>query len=352
MANVLVVDFFNLIKRYTFLIEESPDDGEFYSDITTKAINRVLRVIDQYHIDMLIFCSDSGFNHRANSVLDGTYKANRSRAKSLTEEERENDYLEKLKEILKTLPNIFIEVRDVEADSIVYLVVQHLQKVLPKSTFYIATTDTDFLQLIDENVNIVNWNKGLVTLDNWKEIHNFNSKNLKPTDYALLKSMVGDPSDNIKGIKGLGWKTVLKLLDFLYDKLDKDLHIDNIGSIVSYLNELLEEYNLLSKEKALVRKFLELINNNRDQIDRNFSIISLELLETPYVARVISSLDCAMKEKVSFDIKGFLTKVRFDDQYLSDQDYKKILEKNMKTLYQLKRLAARMERIRKESNVE
>ena len=46
--NILIVDFFNLIKRYTFLIDDnapSIDTGTFYDDITTKIINIVKIIV-------------------------------------------------------------------------------------------------------------------------------------------------------------------------------------------------------------------------------------------------------------------------------------------------------------------
>ena len=90
--NVLIVDFFNLIKRYTFLIDsaEELDGGEFYSDVATKIVNKIVKTCDEYKIDFAIICSDLGFNRRANSVLSGEYKANRVRAKSATQEEKLN----------------------------------------------------------------------------------------------------------------------------------------------------------------------------------------------------------------------------------------------------------------------
>ncbi len=87
--NILIIDWFNLIKRYTYLLDDTPiEDGEFYEDITSRIINKVMKTVNEYHVDLLIVCSDLGYNHRANSLLSGEYKANRNRAKSLTQEEQ------------------------------------------------------------------------------------------------------------------------------------------------------------------------------------------------------------------------------------------------------------------------
>jgi len=348
MANILVIDFFNLVKRYTFLLEkiDEIDEGEFYSDISEKIINRISKLIDTHKIDMLIICSDSGFNVRANSVLGGEYKANRNRAKSLSQEQKEKDYIYKLKEILQTIPSIFIEVKDVEADNIIYLCVNYLKKKIENSKFYITTSDTDFLQLLDSNVSIIDWNKGLVTTKNWKEIHGFDCEFLKPKDYALFKSIVGDTSDNIKGIRGIGWKKALLLLTFLYKKLNKDLVIENIDNIVEYLKEIKENLVSDKREKTLCERMLSLIEDNKELVRRNFSIISLDMLETPHVAKVMSSLEKALSEKVTFDPKEFLTKLKFVERFSNEDDYDKIYKKNLMLIYNIKNFAKKMERLR------
>lgn len=345
--NTLIIDYFNLVKRYTFLLDEVPDDGEFYSDLSSKIVNKIINQIKTYSIDFLVVCSDLGFNFRANSLLKGEYKANRSRAKSLTQEEKEKDYINKLKDILKSFPCIFIEIKDVEADNLIYFVINRLKTLNSENKFYIASSDTDFLQLISEDVNILNWNKGLVTIDNWKEIHKFDSKDFKPKDYAILKAIVGDVSDNIKGIKGIGWGTILKLLNIVYSKLGKTLEISNINNLIDYLSELLANYDLDKKEYSLVKRIYDKIIENRDQINTNFSIIALDLLETPYVVKIMNSFEQAINTPVTFSTKDFLTKLKFRERFESDIYYQEILNKNMKTLYEIKRLASRMEKTRK-----
>ena len=348
MANFLLLDFFNLVKRYTFLLDSAKEDGEFYSNVSIRVINKIMHTVAEHKIDFLVVCSDLGFNARANAVLGGSYKANRGRSRSLTQEEREKDYIENLKGLVKSMPCTFIEVKDVEADNIVYFTVNYLKKHVENSKFFIATTDTDFLQLLDDNVSIINWNKGLVTAENWKEVHEFDCEYLKPKDYALLKSMVGDPTDNIKGIKGFGWKTVLKLLTFLYKKLDKNLTLDNIESVLAYIKDIRENHINVKKEITLCDKMLSLIEENKEDIVKNYSIVSLEMLETPHITRIMSSLEASLKEKISFDSKEFINRLRFKERFSNDVDYDRIINKNIKLIYSIKKFASKAEKLRQQ----
>lgn len=346
--NVLIVDFFNLIKRYTFLIDsaEELDGGEFYSDVATKIVNKIVKTCDEYKIDFAIICSDLGFNRRANSVLSGEYKANRVRAKSATQEEKEKYYVEKLKDIVKSLPYFFVEVNDVEADNIIYFAIKFFRKNFDKPFFYVATTDTDMLQLLSDDVSIINWNKGLVTIDNWTDVHKFDCKYLKPGDYALLKSIVGDKSDNIEGVKGLGWKKVLSMLTFLYTKLGKKVTLTNIDSVISYLTAIKESYAINKKEQQVCDKILDVIDRNLETIKRNFSIISLDMLETPYVAKIMDCFEDALSTKITFSPEEFLRRLQFKERFGSEEDYDAIYDKNLKLLYRLKRIAAVSDKFR------
>lgn len=341
MANILILDFFNLIKRYTSILDEDQDEGSFYSDTISRIVNRLLNLITVNKIDLFVVCSDSGFNHRANSILGGNYKANRNRAKSQTEEEREKNCIEKVKKILQAMPSIFLEVKDVEADNIIYFVVDYFRKRLENTKFLVASSDSDLLQLLDSDLSINKWgSKELITIDNWKELNKFDCKYFKPKDYALFKAIVGDNSDNIKGINGIGWKKGLSFLNFLYSKLGKDLEINNFTRFIGYIDEV-SKYDLNKKERALVDKFKAIIEENLDQLTANFSVISLDMLETPYVFKILQSLESAIRNKIMFSQEKFLSLIKFKDQFSSDVDYTEIRKKNLRGLYEFKKLVTK-----------
>jgi 5'-3' exonuclease len=86
----------------------------------------------------------------------------------------------------------------VEADDIIGLV---SELVDDNEELIIASSDTDFCQLIKDNVKIYNPIK--------KE---YIESPIEPTKYVAYKSMVGDTADNIHGIKGIGPKKALKRL--------------------------------------------------------------------------------------------------------------------------------------------
>ena len=92
----------------------------------------------------------------------------------------------------------------------------------------VYTSDKDILQLVDENINVVLFKKGISetlinTIDNFKNLN----EGLMPNQIAEFKGLAGDASDNFIGVRGIGKKTAIDLLmefkniDGIYKNIDK-----------------------------------------------------------------------------------------------------------------------------------
>ena len=104
-----------------------------------------------------------------------------------------------------------------------------LSKIASEKNFdnYLLTGDKDYFQLVNENTRVLFTRKGItemdiVTVDKIKEDYG-----IEPLEFIELKALMGDASDNIPGIHGIGEKTGLKLvrqfhtLENLYDNIDE-----------------------------------------------------------------------------------------------------------------------------------
>lgn len=120
---------------------------------------------------------------------------------------------------------------------------------------YIYTGDRDSFQLVNENTEVYFTRKGVsdvlkVNIENFKEI-----SGLSPNQIVDLKSLMGDSSDNIPGVMGIGEKTAVDLLK-KYNSLDGIYeHIDELSNSVK--NKLLSD-----KEQAYFSYELALIDVN------------------------------------------------------------------------------------------
>ena len=119
----------------------------------------------------------------------------------------------------------------------------------------IVSSDKDFFQLCDDDV--------IVYRPIQKKIMNKNriieEFNIHPTNMALARAIVGDKSDNLEGIRGVGLPTVKSRLPFLVE--DKSYTIDEV---VDYCKEV--DSNL---------KVYERIAENRDVIEHNYKMMQL-----------------------------------------------------------------------------
>jgi len=133
------------------------------------------------------------------------------------------DQIVRVIQYLKTLPVKTVILDKVEADDII----AYLCDTLPNhqdDKVFIVSSDKDFLQLINEYVVVYRpMEKKYYTEEVFKEKYNMSPKN-----FILHKTLLGDNSDKIKGVKGLGEKGLLKKFPEL---AERNLTFDDIFEI-------------------------------------------------------------------------------------------------------------------------
>ena len=154
-----------------------------------------------------------------------------------------------LKEILGVLKVPILELEGYEADDIIATVT--VEAVKREMEVSIYTGDRDALQLISPRTKIYLTKKGISEVECYDEEKLLGHCGLKPEQIVDLKALMGDSSDNIPGIPGVGEKTALKLLHE-YKSVDNIfLNKENISS--NRLRKLLIEHEdlaLLSRKLA------------------------------------------------------------------------------------------------------
>ena len=115
------------------------------------------------------------------------------------------DQIVRVIQYLKTLPVKTVIIDKVEADDVIaYLSGKVINQRGDRS--FIVSSDKDFLQLINENIVVYRpMEKKYYTTETIKEKYKMPSKN-----FILYKTLLGDASDKVKGVKGLGEKGLLK----------------------------------------------------------------------------------------------------------------------------------------------
>ena len=209
MAKLLVIDGNSLLFRAYYATSYTGNIMRTKDGVPTNALfafgNMIHRIISSFKNDEhIIVAFDTGKKTFRHSELD-TYKANR---KPCPEELIIQMPL--ARELLHALGVFTSEIEGYEGDDIAGTVAKKAAKEGYEVEIY--TSDKDFLQLIDENIEIHILKKGLSEVeivDNQNMVEKFGFTPLQILDFKGLR---GDSSDNLPGIPGIGDKTAVKLI--------------------------------------------------------------------------------------------------------------------------------------------
>lgn len=157
---------------------------------------------------------------------------------------------------LKHMPVMQLYVEGCEADDVIaYLCRTHLRD--EKVT--IVSSDKDYYQLLGENVRI--WRPGRKSFIGEEEMRVEYS--ISPANFALAKAVCGDASDNIPGVKGVGFKTLATRFPSLAQEESLDV------------SHFMDEVAIALRESPRV-KSLQKIVESRDLIVRNLKLVDLD----------------------------------------------------------------------------
>ena len=166
-------------------------------------LNALFSVIEKYSFDSVIPVYDAGNNWRKKE--DTEYKADREKS-SMAHYADMNLLIE---DVLPALGFTPVGVPGFEADDVIATI---SRKSPAYKEVYVLTCDKDLLQLVNNRVKVILFNSTkktrLVDIDGVKEIFG-----VVPADVKYFKALAGDSSDNVAGLKGVGPKTAVKIIE-------------------------------------------------------------------------------------------------------------------------------------------
>lgn len=193
----------------------------------------LLSVLNKLQPDYIAVALDSRaptFRHKEYKE----YKANR-----VVAPQELYDQIPRIQELLEKFNIPQFTKEGFEADDIVGTLAHQAPKDLD---VYVATSDMDLLQLVQDNVFVYAPRKGFSDIITFDAATVRKLKGLSPEQIIDFKGLRGDPSDNIPGVPGVGEKTALKLLQ----------EFDTIENVYNNLDKIPERYRkLLEQHKAL-----------------------------------------------------------------------------------------------------
>lgn len=308
----MLVDGLNLFFRNFSAINAVNPNGAHVGGLGGffRSLGSLIRQIQPTKV-FVVFDGRGSSNNRKNLIPE--YKANRNTSRVTNWEVFENleeeddskvDQIIRIIQYLKTLPVRTISIDKVEADDII----AYLSEILPTKLTdraFIVSSDKDYLQLVSEQVVVYRpIEKEFYTEQTVKD-----KFNVTPNNFLLYKLLMGDNSDGIPGIKGLGLKKLYKLfpeltgsdmeLEDLLNLCENKLKEHVIYARVLHDIELLENKHKVmdlsnpmidDKDKMFIDKFVE--NEFLNYLPSQF----IEMYKQDQLGGIIRNVDVWLKD--------------------------------------------------------
>jgi len=277
-SRVLLIDSMNTFLRSFAIIPAINPQGNHIGGLVgfMKSLGYAIKLIRPTRV-ILVFDGQGNITNRRNTYSD--YKANRQIKRitnfnvfSTLEEESDSVSTQMLRllDYLKTLPVNISIIDKIEADDTIAYLSQKL-----KDDIVIYSADQDFLQLVNKRITVYSPIKKKF----YRPQDVFDQYGLYPQNFITMKCLMGDKSDNLPGVKGLGPKKLMKYFPELtsnkkftlkeaYDKATEKVEEHGIyGNVHLFKQQLEINYELMSLED------IELLEADQQELD--------QLIETP-----------------------------------------------------------------------
>ncbi len=223
MKNLIIIDGNSIINRAYYGVRPLSTESGIPTNAVYGFMNIMLKYIDEYRPDYLCVAFDlkaPTFRHKMYDL----YKAQR---KGMPEDLAEQ--MPHLKEVLSAMNILQLSLEGYEADDIIGTVSRLCDEAGIKCN--IVTGDKDDLQLASGNTSVLltTTRMGQTTTDAFDDKAVLDKYGVTPEEFISVKALMGDSSDNIPGVKGIGEKTAFELLqnfhslDGLYENIESDI---------------------------------------------------------------------------------------------------------------------------------
>ena len=280
MKRVLIIDALNAYLRAYIVNPSLSLNGQPIGGI--KGFFMILqKLVRETSPDEVAIIWDGPDGSRKRKTMDKNYKSGRKPIKlnrafhNLTDDEELKNKIwqqTRLIEYLNEMPIVQAMIPEVEADDIIAYVSR-----LPYYKGWqklIVSNDKDFMQVCDDETVLLRPVKGEYL--NIRRI--IEQTGVHPTNMALARAIIGDSSDNLPGIRGVGFGTVKKRLSFLSE--EKTYNIDDIIEHCESVESDLKFYSNIIEGKELIEHNYKMMQLYSPQMSIQSKLHVKESIET------------------------------------------------------------------------
>ena len=310
----ILIDGNNIAYRAFYAV---PDSISTSSGIVTNAVlgftNMLLKLIEDQNPDTIICAFDSKAPTFRHKMFD-QYKIHRKKMP----DDLSNQF-PLIKEVLDAFGIIYLEKDGLEADDILAAIAGGISDEY--ENILIVTGDKDILQLVSNNIKVMGIKRGITDTVIYNAEKVEEKFGVGPEKIKDLLALMGDSSDNIPGVPGIGPKTA-RMLVKKYGSIEEIYN--NINEVE---NERLKGLLIDNKDLAQLSKKLTALETSRDMDISRVVSSSFKNVSYKRVKQIFGSLEFRSLEK---RLAGLKDKVYFKDD--SPKVKKEIDKINLKHL--------------------
>lgn len=303
---LMVIDGNSLLHRAFYALPLLSTKDGIYTNGVYGFLTMLYRIREEHDVDYLCVAFDKKgptFRHEAFDE----YKANRQSTPGELAQQ-----FPILKEILSAMNIAQLELDGYEADDIAGT----LSKIGEEEDMEVilVTGDRDYLQLSSDKTKVLITRKGITELEEYDRKKIIEEYGITPEQFIDLKGLMGDKSDNIPGVPGIGEKTGIKFLK-------------QFGNMENLYENIEDVRGKKTKESLIEHKAIAFLSKKLGKIIRNVPLdISLEEIKVqdPNWEKLANLYD-------TFEFKSLLSKIPSSETGLEDSDYSvkhEIVEEN------------------------
>lgn len=320
---VIIIDGNSLMNRAFYALPEMTDKKGRHTNALYGFANIIFKILKEYtptHFAVAFDLKAPTFRHK---MYDG-YKAGR---KKMPDELAEQ--IEPLKQMIDFFGINRLELEGFEADDILGVVAKKAGESGLKT--YIITGDKDSFQLATDNVSILFTKKGISEIEVVDKQKMLDDYGITPTEFIDLKALMGDSSDNIPGVAGIGEKTGLKLIQEYKSIENIYKHIDEIKGAVQKKLIADEESAYMSKKLATIHSDLPVDFETEEILYNGLDTKNLtEFFQQRDMVSLVKRLSSTSNEVVSENGSVSNEKIK-EIEYTTDPQ--KLLAENSKRIF-------------------
>ena len=272
---ILIIDQLNLFFR-NYIVNPSLSINGAPIGALKGCLQSIQKIVRESKPDMIVICWDGEGGSKKRKLLKKDYKAgrkpirlNRDIRNMSDQQEVENKIWQqtRLIDYFNQTPIVQFMFPGTEADDIIAYLTQ--LKEFSQCEKLIVSSDKDFYQLL--NMETILYRPVQKQILSQKSI--VEQFDIHPTNFAIARAMVGDKSDNIEGLAGVGLKTVSRRFPFL-----KESKTATFKDLFEYCAEMVSESKAKVYERVLENK--KLLARNYQMMQLYSPILSIEAKKT------------------------------------------------------------------------